>query len=73
MISRNLSEICDNINTLVFTEVSNYIDQYDVILDVCLSSVNEQAYVLNQMVSFVCYMNNHHNCFNCFSLPLWFY
>ncbi|XP_047151923.1 serine carboxypeptidase-like 45 [Vigna umbellata] len=49
MISRNLSEICENINTLVFTEVSNYIDQYDVTLDVCLSSVNEQAYVLNQM------------------------
>ncbi|KAL9331458.1 hypothetical protein ACSQ67_001068 [Phaseolus vulgaris] len=49
MISGNLSEICDNINTLVFTELSNYIDQYDVTLDVCLSSANQQAYVLNQM------------------------
>jgi len=73
MISGNLSEICDNINTLVFTELSNYIDQYDVTLDVCLSSANQQAYVLNQMVSFICYMNNQRNCFGCFSLPLLFY
>ncbi|KAH1257954.1 Serine carboxypeptidase-like 45 [Glycine max] len=48
-IQGNLSDVCAKINGLVFTEVSNYIDQYDVTLDVCLSSANQQAYVLNQM------------------------
>ncbi|KAK7396048.1 hypothetical protein VNO78_16759 [Psophocarpus tetragonolobus] len=49
MIQGNLTDVCATINKLVFTEVSDYIDQYDVTLDVCLSSVNQQAYVLNQM------------------------
>ncbi|KAK7286668.1 hypothetical protein RJT34_21831 [Clitoria ternatea] len=33
----------------VFNEVGRYIDAYDVTLDVCLSSANQQAYVLNQL------------------------
>ncbi|WVZ04602.1 hypothetical protein V8G54_017948 [Vigna mungo] len=52
MISRNLSEICENINTLVFTEVSNYIDQYDVTLDVCLSSVGGWTQVYGNILSY---------------------
>ncbi|KAL5154744.1 Serine carboxypeptidase-like 45 [Glycine soja] len=48
-IHGNLSDVCAKINGLVFTEVSNYIDQYDVTLDVCLSSANQQSYELNQM------------------------
>ncbi|KAG4963366.1 hypothetical protein JHK85_040817 [Glycine max] len=52
-IQGNLSDVCAKINGLVFTKVSNYIDQYDVTLDVCLSSANQQAYVLNQMVCVV--------------------
>ena len=58
-IQGNLSDVCAKINGLVFTKVSNYIDQYDVTLDVCLSSANQQAYVLNQMVSFICYMHTY--------------
>ncbi|KAG4915826.1 hypothetical protein JHK87_053383 [Glycine soja] len=50
-IHGNLSDVCAKINGLVFTEVSNYIDQYDVTLDVCLSSANQQSYELNQMPS----------------------
>nr|KYP70446.1 Serine carboxypeptidase-like 45 [Cajanus cajan] len=45
----NLSGICARVNKLLYNEVSNYIDEYDVTLDVCLSSVNQQAYVLNQL------------------------
>lgn len=36
------------------TEVSRYVDTYDVTLDVCLSSVDQQAYVLNQLTQLVC-------------------
>ncbi|KAJ1405235.1 Serine carboxypeptidase, serine active site [Sesbania bispinosa] len=45
----NLSGVCARVNNLVSTEVSDYIDFYDVTLDVCLSSTNQQAYVLNQL------------------------
>ena len=51
MIYENLSDVCANITKLVFTELSDYIDEYDVILDVYLSSANQQSYVLNQKVS----------------------
>ncbi|BAT96248.1 hypothetical protein LR48_Vigan02g047800 [Vigna angularis] len=47
--SGTLTPICSGVNRLVATEVSRYIDTYDVTLDVCLSSVDQQAYVLNQM------------------------
>ncbi|XP_027938198.1 serine carboxypeptidase-like 45 [Vigna unguiculata] len=47
--SGTLTPICSGVNRLVSTEVSRYIDTYDVTLDVCLSSVDQQAYVLNQM------------------------
>ncbi|TKY62726.1 Serine carboxypeptidase 45 [Spatholobus suberectus] len=45
----NLRGVCETVNNRLSTEVSNYIDVYDVTLDVCLSSVNQQAYVLNQL------------------------
>ncbi|XP_019429723.1 PREDICTED: serine carboxypeptidase-like 45 isoform X1 [Lupinus angustifolius] len=47
--SGTLSSICEGVNKLVSTEVSRYIDTYDVTLDVCLSSAYQQAYVLNQL------------------------
>ncbi|KAG4912877.1 hypothetical protein JHK86_053310 [Glycine max] len=67
-IHGNLSDVCAKINGLVFTEVSNYIDQYDVTLDVCLSSANQQSYELNQMtypsyltLSILCYRVLHYD------------
>ncbi|XP_061358866.1 serine carboxypeptidase-like 45 [Gastrolobium bilobum] len=47
--NRNLSGVCARVNKLVFTEVNKYTDTYDVTLDVCLSSVDQQAYVLNNL------------------------
>lgn len=62
----NISEVCANINKLVFTELSDYIDQYDVTLDVCLSSAKSQSYELNQLVSFTSYvyLPSHLNYFD---------
>jgi len=34
-----------------YEQVSRYIDSYDVTLDVCLSTVEQQAYVLTQLVN----------------------
>ncbi|KAK7336437.1 hypothetical protein VNO77_16978 [Canavalia gladiata] len=45
----NLSGVCNTTYNLVVNEVSEYIDVYDVTLDVCLSPVNQQAYMLNQV------------------------
>ncbi|CAL0317106.1 unnamed protein product [Lupinus luteus] len=47
--SGTLSAVCAGVNKLVTSEVSRYIDSYDVTLDVCLSSADQQAYVLNQL------------------------
>ncbi|WVZ04603.1 hypothetical protein V8G54_017949 [Vigna mungo] len=45
----NLEEVCAKASKQLYDEVSDYVDEYDVTLDVCLSSVNQQAYVLNQL------------------------
>ncbi|KAK7336434.1 hypothetical protein VNO77_16975 [Canavalia gladiata] len=45
----NLRGACATVNNQLNTEVSKYVDEYDVTLDVCLSSVNQQAFVLNQL------------------------
>ncbi|KAK7290761.1 hypothetical protein RIF29_05424 [Crotalaria pallida] len=50
-INNNLGGVCERVYKLLLNEVSNYIDYYDVTLDVCLSSVGQQAYVLNQLVN----------------------
>ncbi|XP_019442927.1 PREDICTED: serine carboxypeptidase-like 45 isoform X2 [Lupinus angustifolius] len=47
--SGTLSAACAGVNKLATAEVSRYIDSYDVTLDVCLSSADQQAYVLNQL------------------------
>lgn len=47
--SGTLGGICERVNELVFTEVSKYIDSYDVTLDVCLSPPYQQLYVLNDL------------------------
>ena len=52
--SGTLSDVCAGVNKLVSTEVSRYVDTYDVTLDVCLSSSDQQAYVLNQLTQLVC-------------------
>ncbi|KAG5055016.1 hypothetical protein JHK85_007526 [Glycine max] len=49
MQNGNLRGVCGKANKLLDSEISNYVDEYDVTLDVCLSSVNQQAYVLNQL------------------------
>lgn len=44
-----LTTVCARVNRLVSMEVSRYIDSYDVTLDVCLSTVEQQTYVLTQL------------------------
>ncbi|KAK2366916.1 serine carboxypeptidase [Trifolium repens] len=43
------SSICVEVNWLLSKEVSRFIDSFDVIVDVCLSSDKQQAYRLTQM------------------------
>lgn len=45
-----LSPPCDRVWHQAATEISGYIDEYDVILDVCLSSLSSQSRLLNQLV-----------------------
>jgi serine carboxypeptidase-like clade 2 len=44
-----LSIVCARVNRLASMEISSYIDQYDVTLDVCLPSDKQQAYILTQL------------------------
>ncbi|PIN25022.1 Serine carboxypeptidases (lysosomal cathepsin A) [Handroanthus impetiginosus] len=44
-----LTPICSRVIKLVSSEISRFIDTYDVTLDVCLSSVLLQSEVLNQL------------------------
>ncbi|KAK4412820.1 Serine carboxypeptidase-like 45 [Sesamum alatum] len=44
-----LTPVCSRVIKLVSSEISRFIDTYDVTLDVCLSSVMLQAEVLNQV------------------------
>ncbi|MED6209154.1 Serine carboxypeptidase-like 45 [Stylosanthes scabra] len=49
-IDGKVSEDCARVENVSSTEISNYIDQYDVTLDVCLSPAKQQVYMLmNQM------------------------
>ena len=63
MQNGNLRGVCGKANKLLDSEISNYVDEYDVTLDVCLSSVNQQAYVLNQLVSFIYFLHRHVACY----------
>lgn len=45
-----LSPTCAAVSNQVQTEVSDFIDQYDVTLDVCLSSAAAQSRKLTQLV-----------------------
>lgn len=49
--SGSLSPACSRVNSQVSREVGKFVDTYDVTLDVCLSSIESQSKVLNQMVS----------------------
>ncbi|XP_058766711.1 serine carboxypeptidase-like 45 [Vicia villosa] len=44
-----LTPICARVNRLVSMEISRYVDSYDVTLDICLPSENQQAYRLVQL------------------------
>ncbi|KAL0359643.1 UNVERIFIED_CONTAM: Serine carboxypeptidase-like 45 [Sesamum angustifolium] len=44
-----LTPVCSRVIKLVSSEISRFVDTYDVTLDVCLSSVMLQAEVLNQV------------------------
>ncbi|KAK2981083.1 hypothetical protein RJ640_012038 [Escallonia rubra] len=45
----NLTPICARVINQVSSEISRFIDSYDVTLDVCLSSVHAQSEVLNKL------------------------
>ncbi|XP_061358870.1 serine carboxypeptidase-like 45 isoform X1 [Gastrolobium bilobum] len=49
ILNETLSGVCARVNNTVFTEIGNYIDPYDVTLDVCLSSIHQQAYRLKKL------------------------
>lgn len=51
--SGGLSPVCSAVIRRVSSEISRFVDTYDVTLDVCLSSVELQSEVLNQLVSVV--------------------
>ncbi|KAL1338384.1 hypothetical protein AAHE18_10G206700 [Arachis hypogaea] len=49
-IDGKISGDCARVNNASSTEISDYVDQYDVTLDVCLSPAKQQVYMLtNQM------------------------
>lgn len=50
-VTGTLTPVCSRVIKLVSSEISRFIDNYDVTLDVCLSSVEQQSEVLNQLVS----------------------
>lgn len=45
--------MCAEVSKMVAREVSKFVDTYDVTLDVCLSTIDQQALVLNQLVCFI--------------------
>ncbi|XP_028761512.1 serine carboxypeptidase-like 46 isoform X2 [Neltuma alba] len=47
--SETPSVSCAEANKLVTREIGNFVDRYDVTLDVCLSSIDKQAQMLNQL------------------------
>ncbi|EEF45082.1 serine carboxypeptidase-like 45 [Ricinus communis] len=47
--SGSLSPDCSRVSREVSREVSKFVDTYDITLDVCLSSIQSQSHVLNQM------------------------
>ena len=47
----SLTPACSGVIKQASREISKFIDDYDVTLDVCVSSVGSQAEVLNQWVS----------------------
>jgi serine carboxypeptidase-like clade 2 len=48
--SGSLTPVCSKVFSQVSREISNFVDTYDVALDVCLTSLLSQSEVLNQMV-----------------------
>ncbi|KAK3011592.1 hypothetical protein RJ639_011427, partial [Escallonia herrerae] len=50
----NLTPVCARVINQVSSEISRFIDSYDVTLNVCLSSVHAQSEVLNQLKIDVC-------------------
>ncbi|XP_054824000.1 serine carboxypeptidase-like 45 [Prosopis cineraria] len=44
-----LTPVCAGVNKLMSREIGKYVDTYDVTLDVCLSTINQQSFVLNQL------------------------
>ncbi|KAF7804001.1 Serine carboxypeptidase-like 45 [Senna tora] len=47
--SGNPTAVCAQVNKLVKREISRFVDAYDVTLDVCLSTIDQQAQMLNQL------------------------
>lgn len=55
----SLSPTCSRVMSLVTRETSRFVDNYDVTLDVCISSVLSQSKILRpqvKIVSFFCFL-----------------
>ncbi|KAJ7976578.1 Carboxypeptidase [Quillaja saponaria] len=52
-VSGTLTDVCAGANKQVFSELSSYVDTYDITLSICLASVLQQAAVLHQLVRFI--------------------
>lgn len=52
--SGTLTPVCAGVSRLVSREISRYVDTYDVTLDVCLSTLDQQAAMLTQLVCILC-------------------
>jgi len=45
-----LSPPCSLVNSQITSEIGRFVNYYDITLDVCLSSVSQQAYLLAKLV-----------------------
>lgn len=56
-----LTPVCSHVIRLVSSEMSRFVDAYDVTLDVCLSSIDQQSQILSHLVSeiLLCSISTH--------------
>ena len=52
-----LSPSCALVNSHMSSEIGKFIDKYDVTLDVCISSISQQAHILDHRVNKVVFSN----------------
>ena len=54
----SLTPVCHRVITQASREISEFINSYDVTLDICLSTVGSQAEVLNRLVGSMSFPNS---------------